>query len=54
MNVTVVRSPPQRYEAEERDLADIGANPAPELVAAARKNVHEVRVEPLRHQKPQG
>lgn len=50
VHVAVVRSPPNRHETKKSHLADVRSDAAPELVPVARQDMHEVRVEPLRHQ----
>ncbi len=54
MDVAVVRSPPHQHETEKGHLAEVGPDAAPELVTPARQDVHEIRVEPVRHQKQPG
>ena len=50
IDVTVALANEDRERGQERQLADIRADPAPKLVAVPGEDVDEVGVEPVRHE----
>lgn len=51
--MAIVLAPERDESAEDRDFPDVRSDAAPELVAPAGQEMHEVGVEPARHRKRQ-